>query len=97
MSLPDFWTIKSMSHYNPNPVSDQPGVGVLQHKTYCKCIHNWGVPKMVGFLLKMISTWGVLGVPPFKETPNSTQLKVFHIPTFIIHVYVSSMAYTPED
>ena len=49
----------------------------------------WGVPKMVGFpnkpigfsLLKMISTWGVLGVPPFKETP---------IRVFLEHSSISS-------
>ena len=38
---------------------------------------KWGFPKNGGFpqqpwvfLLKMISTWGVLGVPPFKEQQN---------------------------
>jgi len=29
---------------------------------------KWGPNKPLAFLLKMISTWGVFGVPPFKET-----------------------------
>ena len=38
---------------------------------------KWWYPTTMGFPTKMISTWGVLGVPPFKETPISILTVLF--------------------
>ena len=48
-------------------------------------IEKWWFPKMMGFpnspwvfLLKMISTWGVLKLPPFKETAPENRCTGLH-------------------
>ena len=57
------WTKRCKTSCNPTPLATPLGFETI-----------WGFPKMVvpknhGFSYKKWSLWGVLGIPPYKETP----------------------------
>ena len=71
---PDFFPWDSLQKAHPK--NSTKNVNTFETQSRRQYDTNWGFPKMVvpnnhWFSCKKWSFWGGLGVPPFKETPNS--------------------------